>query len=1257
MLIGMALVFSLFRGLTPWISQYKVQLESELSEILGEKVNIETMETGWYWFEPVIRLNHVELSHGAKQDLRIKQLIIGINLWSSLRQWQLQPGILLADGLNLDFNQANGKWQIKGLNRVGGSNNGLSINSLPALLRWILNQQRIDFKDSQMTLHLQGGAVIPIASACLSIENDQGVYKIKATAKMKQTVPSELQILGTLQLNAEDLKQSKGSIYIDINHALLTQWQSLLPKNFQYFESGNGRFQAWINLKSGKLQNVQGKVSLSNTAFEIPMSDRLYFIQKFSGQFAWHPSNGGWIFKSNDVMLKIHGENFKNQSLTLVYDNSQKSYQLASPSLDLKLLHFVPVIWPKSIQPFINEQMIGTMNHLNAAIDRQGLTHLFTQFNLDRLNNTKSHWQAEWIAGVIDWHRDGGKLKLNSTKSKFLFQNYPPLLELAISAELNWHREGKKWAIDKIYSSIKHKNLQMSNAGQAVIGDNLADSTLDITSQFIINNGEFWQPFIPDNVMQKGLKDWLTKDIKHIGKIVGELTLKGKLADFPFEHSKGQFLVQTSFSDLALVPMSGWPTATDLSGSVTVKGRRLEAAIFQGKFGENFVDQIKLSVDNLGLDKEVLRLHTQVESEGKSIVEYIVSTPLAAHLSALKKIHVQGSLAVDLQLEVPLFNHELPVYLLGDVTLKNNELIVMHDGIKFPLHRGYGHILFNEHGLTTGDLNGLLWNQPMNIQLKSEQLNPDPFLAVSLDGTASVDAISKLIPSPFWQFISGKAHINADLKITNKDTDLDSFYIRSDLKGIEINLPAPLHKSAEVELPSEIRISFNPAIGFRKEVKIGNIVSANMWYSVRENHVELNRGEIRLGGAKAVLPGNQGVQIVGTLPALTIGPWQRVLMQFPEQNQGSDFRDKLRFIDIRLGHLLILNQQFDKLACQISQTQPGKWQLKVKQKNLDMNVTYYSYRNFLTGIINRLNWTTTPNSDDLTSDLSPLDLPSINLKINSLNINKISLGQAAIEGHSLPDRWQLELLTLTSPYYQLYMSGDWQLVGSKNKTNIAGRMQFNNLGKALSQWHIKPVVSAKWGQIDFNSNLSKSPFDLDLSSISANLKVQFSNGVVTELSKVTEEKIGLGKLLSILSLQTIPRRLQLDFSDLSNKGYSFDKFLGKFTLNKGKLTTGSSEIDGPVACANIKGSLDLIKQTYSVKLRIVPHITASLPVVATIAGGPIAGAVTWVVSKIINQEMQRVTGYTYKIDGPWHNPQVRQLNIDKQTKRAEKKAN
>ena len=134
-------------------------------------------------------------------------------------------------------------------------------------------------------------------------------------------------------------------------------------------------------------------------------------------------------------------------------------------------------------------------------------------------------------------------------------------------------------------------------------------------------------------------------------------------------------------------------------------------------------------------------------------------------------------------------------------------------------------------------------------------------------------------------------------------------------------------------------------------------------------------------------------------------------------------------------------------------------------------------------------------------------------------------------------------------------------------------------------------------------------------------------------------------------MQTIPRRLKLDFSDLAKTGYSFDQFEGQFALNNGVMNTENSSIDGPVAYATMKGELDLDKRLYNLDLHVTPHITASLPVVATIAGGPIAGIATWAASKVLNSGVDKVTGYTYTITGPWLEPVVQQVHIYRSPKK------
>ncbi|MBU0745080.1 MAG: AsmA-like C-terminal domain-containing protein, partial [Gammaproteobacteria bacterium] len=147
--------------------------------------------------------------------------------------------------------------------------------------------------------------------------------------------------------------------------------------------------------------------------------------------------------------------------------------------------------------------------------------------------------------------------------------------------------------------------------------------------------------------------------------------------------------------------------------------------------------------------------------------------------------------------------------------------------------------------------------------------------------------------------------------------------------------------------------------------------------------------------------------------------------------------------------------------------------------------------------------------------------------------------------------------------------------------------------------------------------------------------VSIKDGRIINLSKSTESKLGFGRLLGILSLQSLPRRLTLDFSDLTQKGFGFDTMDGNFELAGGNIQIKKINLDGPAASVKAKGRVDIKKQDYDITLNVVPKITSSIPVAATIVGGPIVGLLTLVADRAITTVMKKTSIYTYRVTGSW----------------------
>ena len=177
-------------------------------------------------------------------------------------------------------------------------------------------------------------------------------------------------------------------------------------------------------------------------------------------------------------------------------------------------------------------------------------------------------------------------------------------------------------------------------------------------------------------------------------------------------------------------------------------------------------------------------------------------------------------------------------------------------------------------------------------------------------------------------------------------------------------------------------------------------------------------------------------------------------------------------------------------------------------------------------------------------------------------------------------------------------------------------------------------------QVDFS--WADAPYNFSLPTASGNVNLKLTNGWIINLGQSATQKLDLGRLLNLLSVQ----HLMLQFNDLSHSGYNFQQLQGNFVLKEGKVSTNNLTADGPVADIKANGVVDVVHRWLDLNLTIGVDVTASLPVIATIATGfnPIVGAVAWLVDKAAHSAIEQITTYYYKVIGPWANPEVMKLN-------------
>lgn len=1163
-IILMAILFSLFRALTPWAKQYKSNIEQHLSSLLGQSVKINDMETSWYWFEPVLKMNQVTLSDRDDHVVHLKKLLVGIDLFSSLWHWQIQPGVLYVDDVHLTLRQTNNHWDVDGLSNNKQSMTFDSESYLP-VLGWVLSQQKIIIKHVSALIYLSDGTLIPIRDLNLTTRHSYGHYQVKGSAKLDQATPTELAIVADMQLDPYALQKASGHAYLSVRHFLPKQWQGLLPNTSYHVKKGIGDLDVWLDLAKGHFFSLQSTVNFDNITVTQEGHSKAHSLPFLRANLAWRTTSKGWELTSDQINLRLDGLEWTDNSLRIAYDKSNHSYDTFVKNLSLKSLLAMDVMWPERMEKLLAMKPMGELHNTRIAVKAGELDYVLTRF-------TKFGWKGRAnipsvsnISGALYWQPLEGRLELDGENTLIKQHALPPVTFEQLNASLDWKElsNGLRISMDRFV--LNRPDLILSAEGTL---DNAfsPSANLRLSAEFSAANGRHWLDHIPAEYLKPKLDTWLKKDIKKIDKASGRVTVNGALVDFPFDKLPGEFSIDSYLNGVDLIFAPHWPVSRDIDAHLRIDKRALDAEIFHADLKGVPVEQMSLVINELGLGHDTLLIHGAINAPAEDMEAYVFASPLATHLARLKKIDLFESLGLDLRLEVPLYPESDHILVRGNLAFDKNKAVFHHASNEIKLDNLTGVVQFDEDGLMQGQLKGDVGDDPVTININAVR-NPKSITKVNIDGRTSIESLRNRFPLAVFGLLDGRLNIHGLMTLTDNPNDLDKLQITTSMEGVSVDLPEPLGKMAPDVAPLIVDLGFNA--------------------------------------------------------------------------------DKTEFV-LSYKDLLFKGSNVDN----------NDWLWHIKQKSIVANLRYQTTKNILSGNVERLYLDNlmllNKRLKNSSSPIKPLDIPNLNLTFNDVKLENVDIGNVSLKSTSSLTKWTLDYCKIKSPDYQLNAQGAWTLTGKKSQTNLQADLQLTDLAKTLARCNILPAVEANRGEIQFKGSWPGAIHDFSLNKVVADLRIEIKNGRITHLDKETEGKLGLGKLLSVLSLQTIPRRLKLDFSDLSKGGYSFDEFKGDFTLKNGVMSTQNSYIDGPVAYAGMKGDLNLIKRLYDVDLRVSPYITASLPIVATIAGGPIAGIATWVASKIINKGMQQISAYTYKISGPWNDPIVQQVHMYRKQMQSDK---
>ena len=1258
-----AIAITIIRLALPGIGGYRQQTQDWISQYMNYPVEISNIDADWNSWAPSLHLHQVSILDPVsnEQILNFQSVLIKIDIFKSLYRNEITPKAITVSDLSLTLIRRQ-DGSITASKYLPDDFKGIQLNN-DALAKWFLAQKNILVKKAQITLLdlNNDDAPLLLSDATLRIRNNDYRTQIEGSAVLPESYGHILNF--ALDASGDVLTPDwSGEIYLegkDINISPL--FSAIEDLDIEKLE-GTGDIKIWSTWNQAKLRKVEGQINLH----ELRSADKqsVVYINQIAGNFsAIRRIDKGFEFSLNlEKLITPNGEWPETVfSLKKIYIDEHDKYRyIAGASyLDLDDVNsFLNIFSNLSNEfPLSNDfEITGVLQNTvikydpTLEIDKKiyidtGFSQLGGQFNDIPL-------KLEGFSGQIQGTRREGSLQIATRSAELelgkLFVH--PLTFYELNTELNWQFKNNNLFLTTDLLDTHTQDFNLKLKGNLEFNQ---DRTLPFINVLVeLSNGEVNKVvnYLPTATPKK-ISNWLRNSL-----VTGEIpsakfVFRGWPEEFPFKKKEGVFQGFAKIIDGTLDYHPAWPPMDGIHAVVMINGDILTVNANSGNFFDAEVTNVNVIIANLSTEnfKKSAVISGHVKGDIKDGLLFIKNSPLqtSQSLKNLPLYKITGGMDLDLSLDVPL----PPDSILVDGTLSLRDAYIDSD-IGIELTELNGTIGFTQDSVSAEGIKAHYFNHPVELAMASSHGSP---VKNTLSGSADSQFISAqllrhfptlapLIPE-IEKRISGsclwKASIinddpNGNIK-TNKQ-----LVITSTLEGLSVDLPKPLSKSVEPS-PFELSIEFMENDEQELNIQYANILDGIINISNKNGEKSVATSLSFGGGVPAVNVDNQ-LSITGNVDHLIASEWFDLI---PETTNGKKLKtkDKAVSLDVHVDSLEFMHQIFSDVNLKLGNIDSG-YHLNVNAENIsgDIYIDRLIDDNPVTINLQKLSLVkNTSENEEGKYVINPGSIPPLDIKISELIYDNIDLGQLSLVTSKITNGLSVDKINFNKTDMEIAGTGIWNIINHEHysKFNLTLNAVSMNTMLETFNYDITAIEDGKTS-LTLDAQWQGTPVDFSLTNLEGTLFMEINKGRFTDITSTT------GRLFGLLSLQTLPRRLSLDFSDLFGKGLAFDNIEGRFSIENGNAYTNNLTMSGPSVNINISGRTGLVDHDYDQIATITPKVSDSLPMASALFGpiGIGVGAVIFLASEIFHslpEKIDTLLRKQYTITGAWDDPQVTKI--------------
>lgn len=1260
-----ALVLALRYAVLPDIERYRPDIERLASRGLGQAVTIGRIEASWDGLHPDLALLDVRVADAEGRPALAFSRVQTVLSWWSLPALQLRLRLLAIEEPTLHLRRdARGDFFIAGIPLdTAGSDSGVS--------DWVLAQQRIRIRSATLVWEddRRGAPPLVLEDVGFALDNDGRNHRFGLSALPPPALAARLDIRGDFRgRDLETLESWKGRLYAAIDYADLAVWRQWVDYPLA-LPHGRGALRGWLEFAEGGLRGMTADLALEDVRLRLSPRLPALELDYMRGRLAARLSGQGWQVSGQRVELAT-------RPLSAPMDDTGPAGE-ATAAIRVDPTDF-EVDWQP--EPATAGAAAGSGRVRGSAsasrLDLGALSalaaHLPFDANTRRLlaefapRGAVSALRASWFgdaealqsytlkarfddlalraqgrfpgfsgfSGTLEASEAGGSATLRSDKATLdlpgVFPEPGPIVLDSLDALARWKQADGVLDVELARldfagpdaAGAAHGSYRLSGEGPG---------SIDLVATLKRATGTAVWRYMPHTVNRNArywLRDALTAGTASDAKLV----LKGDLAHFPFVGGQhGQFLVTARARGVTLDYAPGWPRITGIDGDLRFEGPGMLVEAQRGSILGVQLSQTRAEIPDFDAAIPVLAVRGRAEGATEGFLRFVEQSPVAERIDRFTEgMQAAGNGRLDLALSIPLELAKIDQSTVqGTYRFLSNDILIEPD--LPPFRQVNGTLEFTASELRIPEIAATLFGGPLRIKGVSQ---PGGKVLITANGSLGVDALRRQFDLPLLDHLSGSVGYRGEVRVVRRSADLS---IESSLVGLSSSLPAPFNKSALAALPLRLERTLLPGAAARDELRftLAEVLQGRLIRRQGPQGFAVERGSLAVG-LPLQLP-EQGVAVAVAAPAIDLDFWRRALR--PPANGGTATAapaPALESVRIRTDALRAFGRQLHDVDLSAHE-RSGSWQAQLTSREAAGTLRWDAAgKGKLAARLQHLRIDADESSGGEGGADETEELPALDIVAEDFALGERRLGRLELQARNEARTWRLERFALANPHGTLSGSGEWRVAGGK-RTQLDFRIDSSDVGKLLERFGHPGAVRGASAHAEGRVGWNASPVDLDYATLSGEVTLNVGKGQFVKLDP------GAGKLLGLISLQSLPRRITLDFRDVFSEGFAFDSIAGTLSLQNGVMRTDRLLIDGPAARVVMRGETDLRRETQNLTVNVQPEVGGTAALGVALAN-PMVGVAALLAHKILQNPLNQMFGFDYLVTGTWDDPRVEKLN-------------